>query len=164
MFKFMQGCFSNDLYIQVWESRLKISRLNSNESFDEEPLMALKKNAKGEHIVVAIGAGVKGLAATETDKIVNPFKHPRLLVNDFQVAEKIMQHGIRELHKNKWLSPSPRVIFHPMEKLDGGVTSVEERVYRELCLGAGAREVLLHIGKVLPSYNFDYEQFKRESS
>ena len=164
IFKYLRGFLSNDLYIQVWEDRLKISRLNSSETFDEEPLMALKNNAKGERIVVGIGTKVKGLASNETDNIVNPFKHPRLLVDDFQVAQKILMHGIRELHKSKWFSPSPRIIFHPMEKLDGGVTDIEERVYQELCAGAGAREILLHIGEVLPAYNFDYDKFKRESS
>ena len=134
MFNFIKGLLSNDLYIQVWSSRLKISSINSEATFDEEPLMALKHNEKGQTLVVAVGSSVKSLLTTERDNIVNPFEHPRLLVHDFQVAEKLLQHAFRVLHKSRWFAPSPRVIFQPMEKLDGGVTQIEERVYRELCL------------------------------
>lgn len=161
--KFIQSLFSQDLYIQVWETRLKVSSIGSAEVYDEEPLMALKNNAKNQPVVVAIGNKVKTLNSSESDETINPFKHPRLLVNDFVIAEKIIRHAVRELHKAKWIAPSPRVIFQPMEKIEGGVTGLEDRIYRELCLGAGAREVLLHIGEPLPVYNLDYDVFKRNN-
>ncbi|MFC3154568.1 rod shape-determining protein MreB [Gilvimarinus japonicus] len=132
--------------------------------YDEEPLMAIKSDKKGQPIVVEIGSKVKTLGDLERDKVVNPFSHPRLLVHDFVVAEKIIQHAISQLHQSKWIAPSPRVIFQPMEKLEGGVTGIEERLYRELCLGAGAREVLLYIGDPLSMYNLDFDVFKREHS
>jgi len=164
MFQYLKAIFSNDLYIQLWSGRLRIYCIDTNEVFDEEPLMALKNNEKGQPVVVAIGNSVKALPSNERDTIVNPFQHPRLLVHDFQVAEKILMHGFRELHKNRWIAPSPRVIFHPMEKLEGGVTGIEERLYRELCLGAGAREIELHFGSELPTYNINYDRYKRENS
>ena len=120
--------------------------------------------SKGVPIVVEIGNKVKRLNETELDKVVNPFKYPRLLVHDFVVAEKILQHDFTELHKTRWIAPSPRVIFQPMEKLEGGVTGIEERAYRELCLGAGAREVLLHIGDALSTSTLDFNEFKRPNS
>lgn len=162
--KCIQSLFSTDLYIQLWDDRLKISAIGPNKVYDEEPLMALKKDKKGRPIVVQIGNKVRNLSSTDSDCIVNPFKHPRLLVHDFLVAEKIIMHGVRELHGVKWLAPSPRVIFQPMEKLEGGVTGIEERLYRELCIGAGAREVLLYYGAALSIYNLDYDKFKREHS
>jgi rod shape-determining protein MreB len=162
--KYIQSIFSSDLYIQLWENRIKISRIGTNDVYDEEPLMAIKENAKGVPIVAEIGNKVKRLNEAEIDKVVNPFKHPRLLVHDFVVAEKIVQHAFRQLHKTKWIAPSPRVIFQPMEKLEGGVTGIEERVYRELCLGAGAREILLHVGKPLSSYSLDFNDFKQKNS
>ncbi|HEY7885580.1 MAG TPA: hypothetical protein VIC08_11615, partial [Cellvibrionaceae bacterium] len=104
------------------------------------------------------------LVNSQEHVISNPFSHPRLLVNDFQIAETVLRYGVRQLHKNKWFAPSPRVIFQPMEKLEGGITTIEERVFRELCLGAGAREVLLHTGNELSIYNLDFDRFKRESN
>ena len=159
----IKSIFSNDLYIQAWESRLKITNLTSHETFDEEPLIALQNDKRGRPVVAPVGNAVKSLVNAHEYVIVNPFSHPRLLVNDFQVAEKVLAYGVRQLHKNKWFAPSPRVIFQPMEKLEGGVTTIEERLYRDLCLGAGARDVLLHTGKELSIYNLDFDQFKRES-
>lgn len=162
--KYIQSLFSIDLYMQVWSNRLKISVIGSNDVYDEEPLMALKNDKKGQPVIIQVGNKVNNLGSTDSDTIVNPFKHPRLLVHDFMAAEKIIMHGVRELHGRKWLSPSPRIIFQPMEKLEGGITGIEERVYRELCIGAGAREVLLYYGDVLSTYKLDYDDFKREHS
>lgn len=156
----IKSTFSNDLYIQAWEKRLKITNVTSHETFDEEPLVALQNDKRGRPVVVAVGNAVKNLVNAHQYVISNPFSHPRLLVNDFQVAEKVLAYGVKQVHKNRRLPPSPRVVFQPMEKLEGGVTTIEERLYRELCLGAGARQVLLHTGNELSVYNLDFDQFK----
>jgi rod shape-determining protein MreB len=163
IYKFIRSIFSNDLYVQIWENRVKITNIDSKQVFDEEPLVAIKKNKKGQSIIEDIGDSVKALINKHEYKIINPFSHPRLLVNDFEVAEKILQHAFRELHKDKFIAPSPRVIFQPMEKLEGGITGIENRVYSELCLGAGAREVYIHTGSELSLYGFDFEQLKKNS-
>lgn len=85
-------------------------------------------------------------------------------MGDFLVAEKILLHAIREVHKNKIIAPSPRVIIQPMEKLEGGLTQVESRAFKELCLGAGAREVYIHTGKELTPHNFDFDKYKNENN
>src|SRR5690554_6374823 len=157
MFQYLKAIFSNDLYIQLWSGRLRIYCIDTKEIFDEEPLMALKNNDKGQPVVVAIGNSVKALPSNERDTIVNPFQHPRLLVYHFQVAEKILMHGFRELHKNRWFAPSPRVIFHPMDKLDGGVTGIEERLSRALCLVAGAWDIELHFGTESHKHYINYD-------
>ncbi|MFT7223082.1 MAG: rod shape-determining protein MreB [Cellvibrionaceae bacterium] len=113
-------------------------------------------------MIEAIGNSVKVLGKDKGHKIVNHFSHPRLSVNDFQLAEKVLMHAIRVLHKNKLFAPSPRIIVQPMEKLEGGITEIEKRVFRELCLGAGAREVFIHTGAELSIYNIDFDHFKNE--
>lgn len=163
---YIKAIFSNDLYIQIWENRIKISRLGTYEKYDQEPLIAIKNKKKRKSPVVGIGDSVKTLGPTEYDKIVNPFKHPRVLVHDFSAAEKVIQHAVRSLHKGMWGPPAPRVIFHPMEKLEGGITEIEEKVYRELCMGAGAREALIHIGQELcvGEGALDFDEYKRKNS
>ena len=64
------------------------------------------------------------------------------------------------LHKGKFLRPSPTVIIHPMEKLEGGLTMIEDRAFRELALSAGAREAVLYLGEPLPTHDFDLEKVK----
>ena len=158
---FIRGKLSNDLYIQVWENRLKISSIQSNEVYDQEPLMAIETKSNGEKLVFDIGSSCKNLDHRKY-KIVNPFSHPRVLLGDFYVAEKIVQHAVKEIHKNRYIAPAPRVIFQPMEKIEGGLSAVEERAFRELCMGAGAREVLIYLGDELSLYNLDFNTIKQE--
>jgi len=126
--------------------------------------VAIKNNQKGVPVIVEVANQVKNLNGVETDRVVSPFSHPRLLAHDFVLAEKVIQHVLRTLHKTKWITPAPRIIFQPMEKLEGGVTHIEERFYRERCLNAGAREILAHIGEVLSVDTLNFNEFKRKNS
>jgi rod shape-determining protein MreB len=65
---------------------------------------------------------------------------------------------MREVLSSKILAPSPVVIIHPMEKLEGGVSEIECRVYQELALGAGARKVYIHVGEELDPRTFNMDQ------
>lgn len=115
LLKSISGLFSNDLYVQIWEHTLKVSDVDSKHCFDEEPLMALKKNEKGVAVVEVIGDSVKSLINQSEYAVVNPFSHPRTLLHDFPVAEKVLKHVFREIHKDKLFTSSPRVIIHPIE-------------------------------------------------
>ena len=74
------------------------------------------------------------------------FATDRLLVGKFSVAENVLQGAMKQLHQNRWLSPSPIVVIHPMEKVEKGLSEVEERVLLELAAGAGARRVIVWEG------------------
>lgn len=95
IFTFIRGLFSNDLYIQVWEKRLKVSNIQTREVYEIEPLMAIEIQPKGHRVVFKIGASCKSLDAKKY-QIINPFSHPRSLLADFEVVEKLLQHAIRE--------------------------------------------------------------------
>lgn len=163
MLDFVKGVFSGLVYIQIWEKRLKVVNVNNRMVFDEEPLIALSKNKKGEEVVTAIGNGVHSMADQASQKISNPFSHPRLLVSEFQKAEKIIQHAIRAVHQNKLFNPSPKVVIHPMEKLEGGLTEIEVRVFRELAIGAGSRESLVYTGPELSVATFNLEEIAKSA-
>ncbi len=157
----IKGIFSNDLYVQIWENRLKISNITSKEVYDEAPLIALKNDKKGQPVVEAIGNSVGAIGFDQVVEVINPFSHPRLLVNNFQLAEKVLMHAFRVLHENKVFVPAPRVIIQPMEKLEGGITEIEERVFRGLCLGAGAREIFVYVGEELNIDDINFDSFKK---
>lgn len=52
--------------------------------------------------------------------------------------------------------------MHQLEKTEGGLTSIEDRILRELALGAGAREVVIYLGdKINPKVDsFDAIKFR----
>ena len=77
-------------------------------------------------------------------------------------AEELLRKAIQKISKSKLIPSAPAIVIHPMERLEGGITDVEMRVFRELALGAGAREVVLHVGEELSHETFDYEKVKQE--
>ena len=79
----------------------------------------------------------------------DPFTTERLLVGKFSTAEYVLKRGMKRLHENRWLAPSPIIVVHPMEKAENGLSEVEERALRELAIGAGARKVFVWVGNVL---------------
>ena len=78
-----------------------------------------------------------------------PFTTARLLVGQFREAASLLRKALRELGSGGLFRVSPAVIIHPTEMVEGGLSEVEERVFRELALGAGARSVFVHVGKPL---------------
>ena len=93
-------------------------------------------------------------------RLVNPFSHPRMFVASFELAEKLLQYGISQLHTSGFRA-APRVIVHQLEKTEGGLTDIEDRVLRELALGAGAREVVIYLGPRINTQFEHYDDIKR---
>lgn len=156
--------FSGTVYIQLREDRVKINHIETKSVYDQRPYIAIDISKPKKQTIHAIGNDAYNLRSNISFEVSNPFSHPRLLVGNFIKAEKVLMHGIREVHKSKFLAPSPVVIMHPMEKLEGGITDIECRVYRELALGAGAREVHLHVGKELNISLFSMDQVRAPKS
>ncbi len=80
-----------------------------------------------------------------------PFSNQRLLVADFAAAEHLLQRAIGQLLPKRFmrLSLPPQLLIQPLERLEGGLSQVEERILLELGLGSGARKVRLHLGSEL---------------
>ncbi len=143
LFRFIRSLFSDDLLIELAQENVSIKVFGDSLQFNDAPYIAIETGKKGD-VVKAIGMEAKGMASSQV-RIENPFKHPRVLVADFWLAEKVLQHGILMLKKSR-IRPAPRVVMHQLEKTEGGLTMIEERVLRELALGIGAREVVIYSG------------------
>lgn len=143
MFTFLRGLISKDLLVELSESKISIKAFSSDINFEAEPFIAIEKTNKGE-VIKAIGIEAKR-STRKNVTVINPFQHSRSFIADFFLAEKIIQHGVFEIHKSR-LRPAPRIIIHQLEKTEGGLTSIEDRVLRELAFGAGARDVLVYLG------------------
>ncbi|HET8815928.1 MAG TPA: rod shape-determining protein MreB [Pseudidiomarina sp.] len=146
MFEYVRGLFSDDLVVELSENRITFRKIGASEFIEIEPWIALQ-TLKGKVSIKSIGAEARSLAC-ESIQLTNPFSHPRCLIANFGLAEKILQHGLFKFHNSKFRA-APRVVMHQLEKLEGGLTDIEERVLRELALGMGAREVLIHTGERL---------------
>jgi rod shape-determining protein MreB len=160
--KFFEKYFDNILYVQLSSGNLKVVDVRSGLEFSEPPFIAIEKGNPGKSVVKAIGFEAQALKGAVGLEVENPFLHPRQLIANFQKAEKILRHAVRVACGKKLFSPSPKVVLQPLEKLEGGLTEVEIRAFRELCLGAGAREVVLYIGSPLSTQSFNFEEVKRQ--
>ena len=152
VFSYIRSLFSNDVLIELSENLISFKVFGSDVNFQTKPVISLEKKGNDETIT-AIGKVLS--TPNVTTRYVNPFAHPRSFVGNFLLAEKILQHGMREIHKTR-LRPSPRVVMHQLEKNEGGLTDIEDRVLRELAVGAGAREVIIYLGQRI---NVESESF-----
>lgn len=78
-----------------------------------------------------------------------PFSHERMLVGNFTSASDTLKQGLKKLFEGSLFQPSPTIVIQPLEKLEGGVTEIEERALKELALSAGARHALVWTGAEL---------------
>jgi rod shape-determining protein MreB len=77
-----------------------------------------------------------------------PFSHPRMLVGDFTAAEACLK-SLADQSRGSGFAFKTEMLMHPMERLEGGLTQIESRVFRELALGAGASKVAVWVGAPL---------------
>ena len=77
-----------------------------------------------------------------------PFSHPRMLVGDFTAAEACLKALVVET-RGSGLVLKTDMLIHPMERLEGGLTQIESRVFEELAAGAGASRVVVWSGAPL---------------
>jgi rod shape-determining protein MreB and related proteins len=70
-----------------------------------------------------------------------PFTTERLLIGNFDSALSVAKAAIKQVNsaKVKWVSP--KIVIHPLEYLEGGLSPVEKRLFRELADSASALDV-----------------------
>jgi rod shape-determining protein MreB len=151
--------FGTTIYAQIWESRLKLTDIQTKNIFDEKPLVAIRKNKESRSTVIAVGNGASFNSGADVE-VIHPFSHPRVLFSDFTAGEKLFQHALKELLGNKLFSPAPAIIVHPMEKTEGGLTMIEVRAFKELAFSAGARDAVVYEGNELSPCEIDFYSIK----
>jgi hypothetical protein len=80
---------------------------------------------------------------------VPPFTTARLLIGQFQAAESVLKRAVKEMSRGGLFAVSPQVLIQPLEMIEGGLSEVEERVLREVAIGAGASKVVVWVGREL---------------
>jgi len=120
--------FDSELYIQIWPTKLTITKVKTGEVFQEE--------------------------------CVGPFERSRLIINDFEAAEKQLRQSVRKVYENSFAPPAPRMVIHPMDLPPDGISSIEIRAFRDLAVSAGAREVKVYTGLAIPIDDFDYKSIQ----
>jgi len=150
-------------YVRIRPRLLTVREAVSRKTVEDIPFLAVDHDSDPVKIleVGAIAASTAAQSGGNVD-LVNGFDHPRSIISDFTLAEKTLQHFFLKLYDDAFLKPSPIVIMHPLEKIEGGLTQIEVRALQELAMGAGAREAHVWKGRELMDYELESRSFPQE--
>ena len=143
LFSNLRGAFSNDLSIDLGTANTLIYVKGQGIVLDEPSVVAIRteRGTNGPKSIAAVGIEAKRMLGRTPGNIqaIRPLKDG--VIADFTVTEKMLQHFIHKVHKDKFkfLHPSPRVLIC----VPCGSTQVERRAIKESAAGAGAREVYI---------------------
>ena len=137
--KRLRGFGSADLSIDLGTANTLIYERGQGVVLDEPSVVAISHGPGNTQKVAAVGLEAKRMLGRTPNNIqaIRPLRDG--VIADFFITEKMLQHFINKVHKNRVLRPSPRVLVC----VPCGSTQVERRAIRESAMGAGAREVYL---------------------
>jgi rod shape-determining protein MreB len=151
MIEWLQRMLVRTFYIRLDARAIRIDSPGLAQGFIMPAAIALRGEGRGA-TVVAIGEEAERMRGSSEARVIYPFAHPRVIVDDFNVAEKLLTGALRKLFSSQpwtFVRPMVRVIVQPLRKLDGGLTKVERRVLLELMENCGARKIAIHEGPEL---------------
>jgi len=131
------GLFSKDMAIDLGTANTLVYVKGEGVVLNEPSVVATIEN-QGNTQVLAVGDEAKQMLGRTPGKIkaIRPMKDG--VIADFEVAEQMIKHFIRKVHKGRTISNPQIVICVP-----SGATNVERRAIRESADAAGARRVFL---------------------
>ena len=89
-------------------------------------------------------------SGTDTTVVAStPFTTTRLLIGQFVAAEKTLKDALKQIATGRLFAPSPSVVMHPLELIEGGLSEIEERILQEVAIGAGAGKAVVWVGHEL---------------
>ena len=127
------GMFSRDMAIDLGTANTLVYVKGEGVVLNE-PSVVAKVEEGGRTQVLAVGNEAKQMLGRTPGKIeaIRPMKDG--VIADFEVAEQMIKHFIKKVHKGRTISNPQIVICVP-----SGATNVERRAIRESADAAGAR-------------------------
>jgi len=78
-----------------------------------------------------------------------PFSSVRMLIGEFTAAEQALKAALKNAEKDRLLRLPPQILMHPLEMIEGGLSQIEERIFLEVAMGAGASKAVIWLGPEL---------------
>lgn len=137
MFDKLLRAFSSDIAIDLGTANTVVY-VKGKGIFLNEPSVVAIANVRGKNHVLAVGEEAKNMVGRTPGNIqaIRPLKDG--VIADFEVAEEMIKHFIKKIHKRSSFVSPQMVICVP-----SGATAVERRAIQEAAESAGARRVFL---------------------
>ena len=131
------GWLSDDLAIDLGTANTLIYVRGQGIVCNESSVVAVQKDSRGSHRVLAVGLEAKKMLGRTPGHIVaiRPLKDG--VIADFETTEAMLRYFIQKVHNRPWVRP--RIVIC----VPNGITEVEKRAVKESAESAGAREVYL---------------------
>ncbi len=135
MFSSLFGFISSDIAIDLGTANTLIYMKGKGIVLNEPSVVALK-TVGGRKVVHAVGMEAKQMLGRTPGHMeaIRPMRDG--VIADFEVAEEMIKHFIRKVHKGQTFV-NPKVIVC----VPSGATAVERRAIHDSCLAAGSRRV-----------------------
>ena len=147
MFNGILGMFSSDMAIDLGTANTLVYVKGKGIVLNEPSVVAYHVK-DGRKDVLAVGAEAKEMVGRTPGSIqaIRPMRDG--VIADFDVAEAMIKHFIKAVHKRGNFAAPLIIVCVPY-----GATAVEERAIMESVLAAGARKALLILG-VMTAHSF----------
>jgi rod shape-determining protein MreB and related proteins len=137
IFSKLMGLFSADMAIDLGTANTLVYVRGKGIVLNEPSVVAIM-DQRGKQKVLAVGEEAKQMVGKTPGNIraIRPMKDG--VIADFEIAEEMIKHFIRKVHKRRSFI-SPQIIIC----VPSGATPVERRAIQDSAENAGAREVFL---------------------
>lgn len=135
------------VYAQLDPERLSVRDVRSGRTFAARPVGAVLTGPIRR--VVRVGDEALTASADRPLQLINPFKHPRLLIAELGLGQQVLRGFLKKLYPARLVPRLPVLVLHPRVDPEGGFTDIEIRALHELGRGAGAARVLVWQGREL---------------
>lgn len=136
------------VYVRISSKQLVLRQPGNSLELSVEPRLMISGDGPSRKYRLASMPPATG-AAPVPETAYNGFDHPRTIIGDFAIAEATLRLAHQALNGERRIIPSPIMVLHPLERVEGGLTHIERRALIELGMGAGARKVYVWEGRQL---------------
>ena len=138
MLKAFSSFLSEDMGLDLGTANTLVYVKGKGIILNEPSVVAIATDAKNNKSVLAVGTEAKSMLGRTPGSIqaIRPMKDG--VIADFDIAESMIKHFIKKIHKKNFFANPNIVICVP-----SGATNVERRAIKESAEAAGAKKVFL---------------------
>lgn len=141
MFAWLRSLRSATAIVELHSDRIRVRDVSRAATFEFEPLLSIDASQQ----VLSIGRPLPANAV----KTYAPFASRAALLQDWHVAQLILQYAYSKLGSVAWLKPAPRIVLCVSGELADEARRIDDETLVKLSAAAGARITVVHSGRPL---------------
>ena len=141
MFTWLRSLESATAIVELHSDRIRVRDVSGDVTFEFEPLLSIDASQQ----VLSIGQPLHADAV----KTYAPFASRAALLQDWRIAQLILQYAYSKLGSIAWPKPAPRIVLCVNGELAEEARRLDDETLVKLSAAAGARVTVVHRGRPL---------------